>query len=144
MGVVSFSTTARVDQSLTDSEGEVNRAINAVLAPLPTTGGLTNLDEAIATAADQLVTANARSKGSNPKVMLLITDGQATAARCSSTSHCDIDAAAMDAATRLGSGLCGRDPPLGRSAISKKRGRVRDARAWIDLTVFGVPSARER
>ena len=50
----------------------------------------------------------------------------------------------MDAATRPGSRLGGRDPSLGRTAISEERGRVRGPWVRSHLTVLGVPPARER
>lgn len=69
MGVVSFSSTAVADTSLTVSVAELKEAVNALTA-----GGSTNHGDAFAKATQLLET------GVNPaKVMVLFTDGNTTA-----------------------------------------------------------------
>ena len=70
IGLVSFGTTATLDQTLTDSEATIDAAINAVSV---SSGSFTNLQDGILDATTAL------SAGRPTDVMVIITDGAPTA-----------------------------------------------------------------
>lgn len=70
---VSFSTTATLDVELTDNAATLNAAIDALAS-----GGLTNLQQALDTAAAELASVRDRADGTSPDFIVLITDGQPT------------------------------------------------------------------
>lgn len=69
-GLVSFATSASLDQVLTGVEADVINAIND-----PFSGGSTNLEAGILAASAELAGGNDRPDGTVPDVMVIITDG---------------------------------------------------------------------
>jgi Mg-chelatase subunit ChlD len=78
IGVVSFSTSATLDQELTGVEADIEAAINALAS-----GGLTNLEDALLDAAAELASVRDRDDSIVPDLIVLITDGAPT----TSNSH---------------------------------------------------------
>lgn len=98
-GELSFSTSATLDQHLTDSAVAVKAAIDALAAD-----GLTNLEDAILDATAELANpgdGHDRADGSSPDFMVIITDGAPT------TSNTGGDHAANAAAAAAAAKLAG-------------------------------------
>ena len=76
IGVVRFSTTGTLIQHLTGIQADVESAING----LPASGqGVTNLEDAILDAQNELDNAHEHERPTIPDVMVIITDGAPTA-----------------------------------------------------------------
>jgi uncharacterized protein YegL len=95
VGMVSFSTSASLDEHLTDDGSAVKTAIDAIFS-----GGLTNLEDGIRTASTELENpgdGHDRADAGSPDFILIITDGIPTASDGPGSDSDDAADAADDA-----------------------------------------------
>ncbi len=97
IGQTSFSTTATLDEHLTDNPTVLHAAIDALVS-----GGNTNLEDAILTSSAELADGvHDRTDATSPDFMLIITDGNPTASN-GPLSHSEDAKVAADAAKAAG------------------------------------------
>ncbi|MGM0606536.1 MAG: vWA domain-containing protein [Halobacteriota archaeon] len=72
VGLVSYASSASLDQELTDAHGDVNSAIDGLSA-----GGGTNIEDGVVTAQDELNNGTNARSGAR-KIMVVMSDGEAT------------------------------------------------------------------
>ena len=140
MGMVSFSTLATLDVHLTDNGAVVIAAIN-----LLSSGGLTNLEDAIQEADYELANTippgdgDDRVDADSPDYMVIITDGEPTTSNAGG-DHAANAKAAADAAKAnditiyvVGVGTTGGTADYLKNQIASSPSHYFDAANWADL-----------
>ncbi|MFC1629653.1 VWA domain-containing protein [Patescibacteria group bacterium] len=134
MGEVSFSSTAVLDVQLTDDGAVVKAAIDAL-----SSGGTTNLEDAIQKADAELESGRDRPDTESPDFMVIITDGAPTTSNSGGDYAADAKAAA-DAAKAdgieiyvVGVGTDTSTTAYLRDQIASGADHYFDATNWADL-----------